>query len=272
MEDLTGRGLTGAMFTLEKSDGTVAGHYTSSEDGLVTTAYFESNGTYKLKETRMPKGYTAISPEISIEVNGTAFTINASDTDAFEYEYSGDSKVLTIKNKPFTLKAVKIAADTNGPLSGAHFALYKQISTAGGLRKNYYAIRDFEDIETLEDGIVYGVDQNLSAGTYYLTETESPQGYLLPSSANSRDVKFTISPLGEVSIDNTDGYAGVLDTDDSDQKTEYTITIINNREDLVAPTGVTNNYLPYILILLAGVMMGLLFFILKRRREDEEEE
>jgi LPXTG-motif cell wall-anchored protein len=85
-------------------------------------------------------------------------------------------------------------------------------------------------------------------------------------------VKFTISPLGEVSIDNTDGYAGVLDTDDSDQKTEYTITIINNREDLVAPTGVTNNYLPYILILLAGVMMGLLFFILKRRREDEEEE
>lgn len=272
VEDLSGRGLAGAMFTLEKSDGTVAGHYTSSEDGLVTTAYFESNGTYKLKETRMPKGYSAISPEISIEVNGSAFTIKASDTDAFEYEYSEDSKVLTVKNKPFTLKAVKIAADTNGPLSGAHFALYKQISTAGGLRKNYYAIKGFEDVETLEDGIVYGVDQNLPAGTYYLTENESPQGYILPSSANSRDVKFTISPLGEVHIDNTDGYAGVLDTDDSDQKTEYTISIINNREDLVAPTGVKNNYLPYILILLAGVMMGLLFFILKRRREDEEEE
>ncbi len=133
-------------------------------------------------------------------------------------------------------------------------------------------VKGFEDIETGEDGIVYGVDQNLSAGTYYLTETETAQGYLLPSSANARDVMFTISPTGEVSIDNTDGYAGVLDTDDSDQQTECTITITNSRENTVAPTGVTNSYLIYILLLLAGILTGLFFFIAKRRREDEDEE
>ena len=83
-------------------------------------------------------------------------------------------------------------------------------------------------------------------------------------------MKFTISPLGEVSIDNTDGYAGVLDTDDSDQKTEYTITIINNREDLVAPTGVTNGNFPYMLILLAGAIIGAVIYLSKKRREEEE--
>ena len=82
LEDIAGSGLAGAKFTLEKSDGTVVGHYTSSEDGLVTTAYFESDGTYKLKETRTSKGYSAISPEISIDVSGKSYTVTASDTDA----------------------------------------------------------------------------------------------------------------------------------------------------------------------------------------------
>ena len=268
VEDLTGRGLAGAMFTLEKSDGTVAGHYTSSEDGLVTTAYFESDGTYKLKQTRTSRGYSVISPEISISVSGKTYTITASDANAYEYseDNNKDTKVLTVKNKPFTMKAVKIAADTNEPLSGAHFALYKQISTTSGPRKNYYPIKDYEDIETGEDGIVNGVDQTLPAGIYYLTETVTPQGY----SDNARDVKLTISPLGEVTIDDTDGYTGVLDTEESDQDTEYTIKVINNRDDIIAPTGVSNNYLIYILILLAGALIGFLVFLSKRRRDEEE--
>lgn len=242
--DMTGTGLSGAGFKLEKngSGGGVIGKYTSGNDGLVTTAYL-SDGTYTLTETKAPKAYSALSPEVTITVDNGSFTVRGSDEDGFDYD--AEHKTLTLRNRPFTLRVVKNDySDPEMLLEGAHFALYRQIAaSSGNVRKDYYPIEGYEDLATGADGIVPGVDQGLKAGTYYLTETAAPYGYDLGSPV--KEVVFTISGDGKVTIEEGSSYTGSLSKkdvkDDSGEviiRTDYTISVPNAEEGQIVPSGI----------------------------------
>ena len=271
LTNMEGDGLSGAIFRLKKSDGTIVGNYTSADDGLVTTAYLE-DGTYVLAETRMPRGYEELVEEISFTVNGSSYE-SFSPAGSIGYEYDSSGKVLTVKNRPFTLTVYKIAAgsDAANPeyLSGAHFELYKEMIPSGGgaPRKDYYPFSGYENLVTGTDGIVPDIDNTLPAGTYYLTETQAPAGYILSPSPSANDVKFTISNTG------VEGQYCKCESDDPERtESVYTITIPNYKDINPAPTDVVMRYLPYILILIAGAALAAVVKAAKKRRNAEDEE
>ena len=208
--------LEGGMFTLAESDGGAAKKtFTSDENGLIAVAYLQPDTEYVLTETASPHGHQPLIESVTIKVtteNGKyRVYVNGSDADPTgDNPMSGyytiyqvneptveNMPIITIKNKPFAFKAVKIATDTNGPVEGAKFALYSQ-------QYDYYThepipdyspMEGFENLVTSADGIIPQIDlDNLQAGTYYLREEEAPSGYRPVDGF----VRFEISEKGQV--------------------------------------------------------------------------
>ena len=219
--DWTGTGLPGAEFDL-KQDDALYDSYVSDSRGQVTTAYLE-DGTYTLTETKAPAQYCGLASDLTITVSEESYTVSGGDEDA--YDYDPDTAVLTIKNRPFTLKAVK--QDTAGiPLSGAEFALYKQIMTSSGLRRDYYPMPGCSSLITDADGIIPRIDEMLAPGTYYLSEIKPPRGY----DPLAEDLCFTVGKDGRISIE-TEAYRSWLSTEQNTATGEldHTITVLNGK-------------------------------------------
>lgn len=219
-------GVPGAEFELKQNDA-VVDTYTSDAEGLVTTAYL-ANGSYTLTETAAPPQYQGMTQPITIEANNGEYTISGGNQD--EYEYDTAAATLYIKNGPFLLSAQKVNASGEA-LPGAEFALYKQITTpAGTVRRDYYPMNGYEDLVTGEDGIIPGISQLLSPGSYYLSETKAPEG----CSVLEEDLCFTIGKDGRVTIQ-TAAYSTWLKTETSQEgHTVYTITVINGELNKVS--------------------------------------
>ncbi len=100
----------------------------------------------------------------------------------------------------------------------------------GQARKDYYPLAGFEDIVSGADGVIPGLTHELLPGTYFLTETEAPTGFM----QRSADVVFTINYLGEITI-----VSGIDEnewfTADTSQtgRTNYTITVPNQRSSQI---------------------------------------
>ena len=209
-----------AVFVLKRNEESL-GTFTSAADGLVTTVYLQ-DGVYLLEEVKTPTGYAAINDSISITVSNGTFSVSADETDG--YEYNSSSQTLSIRNVPYTLTAIKIDTANNSPLENAHFALYRQVMGSGGrMRKDYYPIEGYEDLVSDENGQIPGIDQSLAAGSYYLTETQAPDGYELPTPVN--EVLFTIGETGKITVENGTGYMGWVEK----QKNACTIMVPNGK-------------------------------------------
>ena len=235
--------LSGGVFTLEKGGEPVGeGTYTSDSRGLITILYdFENDTDYTLTQVSAPAGYQGLTKPLtfSIPTEKDRITITADSAIADWYkaqiidQTSGDNLIayVNLKNKPFTLRAVKIDPDPDDRkvLPGAHFALYRQYTSQGGNPvKDYYPISGYEDRISGLDGVVDGIDQTLEPWTYYLTETEAPTNY----DKAEEDILFTISELGYVST----VPAGRLTEETlQDGTTEYTISIPNKKLVLIPP-------------------------------------
>ena len=240
--DWAGKALSGATFTLKDSEGkdVAAPSYTSKDNGLITIAYL-NEGKYTLTETATPDGYVAPDFPMKITIgkdDAGKTTVSVSGLDERFYTISYDNPAMaatiTIRNCTNSLQVKKVdaASENKDPLAGAHFALYREVTdTSGNPRKDYQAMKGYEDLVTDADGILDKVAINLGAGTYYLTETVAPSGgYELMTG----DLRFTIGVNGKVTI-GSEGHGSWLSSAyDPDAGTyAYTITIPNGKQKTV---------------------------------------
>ena len=230
-EDSSGDPLGGAIFTLKDSNGdaVTASSYTSAEsNGLITYAYLNP-GTYTLEEISTPNRYYGLPNPVTINVDENK-NISISGIDSSYYRLDnnpsdGMSMSLIVKNFPKGFQIKKIDYDTEQPMSGVKFALYRQVTDSNGhKRKDYYPITGFENMSTDAHGVLTEITGNLSKGTYYLTELETLPGYNLLS----EDLCFSIDNNGNVSIVNPE-YQSFLTKDTSSGHVSFVITIPNQK-------------------------------------------
>ena len=149
-QDWDGNPLAGAVFTFaEEGSDTLIGTFTSDSDGYITTAFLSENKNYTLTETAAPQGYHGLETAMTIKVTGShsgqeagvnGSTVTVSGPDSAYYSLSQASgttpATLTIKNRPYVLRAVKQDGDTQLLLAGVHFELHKQV-TVDGVTETY---------------------------------------------------------------------------------------------------------------------------------------
>ena len=224
--DWSGTPLEGAVFTLKDDQGNdvAAASYTSDGDGLITIAYLNP-GTYTLEETSVPRGYAVLPSPLTITV-GSDETISVSGLDASYYNLTQATEtemaVITLKNRTASLEVKKVDGDDpeGVPLAGAHFALYRQVIYTAGPGKDYLPMQGYEDLVTDADGIVPDVTMELTPGTYYLTETQAPEGY----ERFEGDLCFSIWLNGTVTLHNHPEWLSE-ETDEATGHSVFTVSI-----------------------------------------------
>lgn len=251
--DWNGAVLPGAVFTLKKDGQPVGtGTYTSDADGLITIAYLDP-GTSVLEETAAPSGFQKPSESWSITLVDDRVSVEGEDG-TFEVQQATDDQMatVTLKNKGFSLQALKVAKNSQGDatdkvLENARFALYRQVSTISGMVKDQNPMEGYEALTTGADGIIPKITSALPPGTYYLTETNPPDG-CKPLEGN---LVFTISADGVVSIPSRVTSADPQDLiilnnlpdigadewisqEEEDGNVLYTIRIPNDQEKMVS--------------------------------------
>ncbi len=157
-----GTGLSGAVFVLKQGSTTVK-TVTSGSDGKVDLGGLEA-GTYTLTESTAPAGYVASGGSWTVTVNAVSSTVSVaagSGATAFSGSYTAGYKLANAgKTVPFSFTKTNTAGTA---LSGAVFVL-KQGSTT---------------VKTVTSTSAGKVDfGSLGAGTYTLTESSAPAGYV----------------------------------------------------------------------------------------------
>ena len=222
--DWAGNPLKGAAFELKK-DGTVLGTFDSDEEGVITTAFLSNDGaTYTLTETSSPQGYQAIPTAITLSQTAGNVTVTGLDNAYYTLiQSAGTEASLTIKNRPYTFKAIKKDAGTNNPISGAVFSLHKQVTVNGVTSYDLNPLTGYEDLTTGNDGVIPKLDKTLPAGTYQLREKVTPSGYQ-PLSGH---IYFTVSSTGEILLVQHPEASLDSSVDSVTGNIAYTITVTN---------------------------------------------
>ncbi|MBR3181614.1 MAG: fibro-slime domain-containing protein [Eggerthellaceae bacterium] len=264
--DWAGEALADAVFTLKDSYGNnvAAETYTSrSSDGLITIVYV-SPGTYKLEEIATPRGYVVLDSPMSITVRDDGQVEVAGVGEAFyTLAQASDDEMasITIKDRTSELVVKKTDGSADAtPLEGVHFALYQQVIDVDGKpRKDYFPIEGYEDLVTGKDGVLPQVTlENLKAGTYYLTETSTLDGYVLLAD----DLCFTIGADGRISIESGGEAGWLVQSDNGQGHVTYVLSIPNHFGSVLPIVGGPGTFLLY----LAGSIMivGAVAFIGRR--------
>ncbi len=240
--DWLGNPLEGAEFRLqypETVDGRTvmqnvgAESYWSDDHGLVTVAYLEENKAYTLTETLAPEGYQALIDGITITLNGNQVVIGNDTQSAVTVDYNDpEGTTVKVKNKDMQLQVLKVDMEENGtgghdPLAGAHFALYPMVIGYNNQpRKDYYPVPNYEDLVSGPDGVIPHLTESLLPGTYFLTETQAPEGYM----QRQVDVVFTLDHCGNITIVSGIDTTKWFDVDTQTAGlTSYTILVPNHR-------------------------------------------
>ena len=231
--DADGDPLADAVFTLKSNkDGddysdVSKEEYVSDASGLITIAYPEEGVTYRLTEIETPTGYIAKSNLLSFSVTNGELTVTCGDSDSVTVSQPDDSGMINVllKNYQTKLSAVKVDEYDSEPMSGVHFALYRQvISSSGRPRKDYYPLTGYDDLVTDSDGVIPGIDETLPKGTYYLTELLTPSGYY----PLDDDICFSINDDGQITL--------CSDSDDA----QLSGPVLNGQNELVYSLQIAN--------------------------------
>ena len=270
-QDWNGRPLQGATFELTDGTGSRIGMFTSDREGLITVAFLRDDADYILTETKSPKGYCGLESPVTIRLDKGTVTVSGEDPAYYAMEQgNGSTPTLILKNRPFVFRAVKTDGNSGEPLAGVHFALHRQKTVGNVTDINLKPMEGYEDLVTAEDGSIPGVDETLAAGTYELREKEAAEGY----QALGSYIRFTVSPTGTVSLVSGPDRV-VMDKEEEDDGTLAFILSVPNypeADPVVPPTGIDLNTLPYLWILVFGVLLAGLFVWRGRRKQEKEEE
>jgi len=131
--------------------------------------------TYYLKEKEAPAGYLALSEPVKFTLNdnGTVTLSENAEAELKEEEAKDGTliRTLVVKNFPAAAAVRVVKISQNGPaLEGAEFSL-----TGTGIQELTGLVSKIP--EGGKDAVIYE-NPDLPAGTYRLTETKAPDGYL----------------------------------------------------------------------------------------------
>lgn len=205
--------LTGGQFILQKHNIATdtyedVGTYEADSRGRITILYdfdvYESGYDYKLTEKVSPNGYIGLPNPLTFSIHGNdTVDIAGNETEwqkvTMSDKTSGDKLIayIDIFNKPYVLQVYKYDGNSNGELENAEFELYKGVNGGlGGIVKDRNPIPGYESLVTQEHGLIPSIDNNLSAGRYYLNEKTPPQGYI----GLTGDIVFDILETGGIAL------------------------------------------------------------------------
>ena len=186
----------------------------------------------------LPVGATLTVRETGAdEYNVEAGVSSAEDLDgsdeAVKFTVPENGAAVTFRNTPKgeQVRILVVDGDTGEPLSGTSFTL-----------------TGFGTLDGDADGLLFE-GALIRNETYSLAETEAPSGY-----DKAQPVDILVS-AGDVSLSHNNGVSVELGEDGV-----WVITV-NNYKTPIAPTGFAQNFLPYLWILLLGLMMLLLALV-----------
>lgn len=238
--------LTGVKFQLFKADGatTIGTEKTSNANGEVDFSDIQLPvGTYILKETHTLPGYEAM-PDKTITITDTGTTsANLVLTGLDDLPNEPGNQVVN-HLRLFTIKVTK--EDNRGnALEGATFTLKRTLPTPETTITGTTAQNIFTYI-------------GLSAGTYILTETSPPNGYI-----GADPVTIVIGANGQVTIDNV-AYTPTT----TEGETLIQLTVKNRQKGQLPSTGGqgTQQFLiaTLVLVSLAGVIG--IYYVYRNRK------
>ena len=244
-----GNRLTGVKFKLFKSDGTtqIGAEKTSIANGEVDFSDIQLPvGTYILRETEALPGYET-APDKTIIVTDTGTTTANLVVTGLDEKPNEDGNQVVNHLRLFTLKVTK--EDNHGnALEGATFTLKRTIPTpetpiSGTTNQNIFTFA------------------GLSAGTYILTETSPPNGYI-----GVEAMTVVISANGQVTINGV-----VQEATPTEGETLIELTVKNKEKGQLPSTGGhgTQQFLVAALVLagIAGVIA--VYYVYRNRKEAE---
>ena len=256
-----GAGLPGTEFTVYtdenctnvamKEDSTSQAIFVSDANGKVTIGDL-ADGTYYVKETKAPPGYM-------LDEENAVYILKMKAHNSVLKTQEG-TQVIRITNQELqvTLKFQKLA--------------YGSSDTSQGLPEAELSRYNGTDVETgeIKDGAVpvyswtsgesaYIPTGKFKAGTYYIFETKSPDGYYLLD----KPVSVMIKEDGTVTV--TGGNSKLVEN--VDEYNSWTVIIYNSSGVELPNTGGTGP-LPYTLSGCALIMAALMYYIILRRRKE----
>lgn len=160
--------ISGAELQIVNSDGKVVDQWTSTTEAHAVSGL--SAGTYTLKETKAPDGYKLSNVETKFTVASDGTVKDSSGNTITKIEFENNKTGIVISKQDIT---------SQEELEGAHLVIKdsngKQVAEWISSTKKY-------------------VIQGLSAGTYTLTETIAPDGYIL----SEEEITFKIDEKGNL--------------------------------------------------------------------------
>lgn len=166
------------------------------------------NVDYVLNEIRAPLGYYGIEYPLTLrltESNGDYTLTVTPDPDApadianfyvLNQNGANDMPELTIKNRNFTLRFDKQDGDTHEPLQGVVFTLHREVTVNGYTGIDFNPLPGCDNLVTDANGVIPGLNENLSHGIYYLVEKTPLPGY----ETMGGYLRFSVGEKGNVTV------------------------------------------------------------------------
>lgn len=219
--------LAGAHFTLQDGDN-VIGTFTSDESGLITTAFLRNGASYTLIETGTPQSWYGLQAPLTITVsNGVIMVGDDADPSYYVVDNTSSPHSLTVKNRPYEFKAVKIDQDTKEVMQGVTFALHRQVTVGDVTTIDLNPMPGYETLVTDANGVIPDIDNTLPPGTYQLREKATLPGYVMTGY-----VMFTVSETGMITLGTSPegtSLEGPTEVQAEDGRVSFVLTIPNKR-------------------------------------------
>ena len=237
-----------AKFDIKDGNNTENKTTTSGELNLgtktITGTGFEY--IYTIKETQAPVGYELINGELSVKISGTtkvennkrvidAVTIKDKDGNELdnskikaEYDRNSNTVIIKVKDKKieneYNLRILKVNQDGTQTLDGAWF----KINTSNDM-SNVQARKITINGETITSGKISNTD-SISL-TYYLQETEAPEGYIKDGTIKEVKIKADVElKNGQYQLKNVRLNPEVDGINITEENNVITIKVKNNPE------------------------------------------